>query len=239
MLLRGKNILVVMLAWTLAGCAVQLVEENDPRIEEGLSDYQTALEEFQLRVTDAYGRCAFYRGLVGEIERRDCATETSTNARSQCEMRIAEDLQSATFNRDEMCDAASYQGNLEDFYFPEEARLRVLVTRAGILDSSGACARLSRGVARLAETVTDETIREWIGDFEGGDSANCTALQLRRVQANHTLLRQGHQRLDERDREDGSGPEQAKAFLPTAHETLVQSISIALFIERAKRRGGE
>ena len=234
---HGKSILVVMLAGTLAGCAVQLVEENDPRIEEGLSEYQTALEEFRLRVTDAYERCAFYRGLVTEIERRDCTTEPSASA--QCEVQVAEDLQSAGFNRDEMCDSASYRGNLDGFYFPEEARLRVLVTRARILDSSGACALLSRGVARLAETVTDETIREWIGNFEGGNSANCTSLQLEQLQANHDLLRQGHQRLDERDRQDGSGPEQAKAFLPTAYETLVQSISIALFIERAKRRGGE
>ena len=61
----------------VVGCQVTLVEPHDPRISEGLSDYQLALEDFTLKVLRRSTNQVRHRLCPGSPWERDTATSRS------------------------------------------------------------------------------------------------------------------------------------------------------------------
>lgn len=233
----GSFATVLALA-AIVGCQVQLVERHDPRISQGLSDYQLALEDFTLKVLDSYAQCDLYRGQLAEIRKVDCSIEPVAT-RNACQARKDKDAADAGAKAEQACTAASYPANAESFYFPNEALLRVLVVRARVLDSGGACIGALGSVKRLAASVTDERLRQSVSTMGAFETRNCTEVQMQQILNNHNVLKTQHQTIDRFDAEDQSGPQQASMLIQVARDTLEQNIQIALFLEEAKKRGAE
>ncbi len=233
------RLLPIMLLLVIASCApVRLLESNDPKIEEGMSEYQEALEGFVQRTLLNYERCKLNRAEMARLARMICE-DGSAEVRELCEAEVLADRERMGRAVEKTCTAASYDGTRESFYIPQETRLSVLKTRAAVLDSTGVCAAAMKGVTKLVDSVVPGEVRGAIGDFQEGESANCTEIVVTTVLDNHRALGEGHARIDEIDAEGGDAATQAGAFLPLQRDTLVQNVSIVLFLERAKKRGDE
>lgn len=101
----GSFATVLALA-AIVGCQVQLVEQHDPRISQGLSDYQLALEDFTLKVLDSYAQCDLYRSQFAEIRKVDCSIEPVAT-RNACQARKDKDAADAGAKAEQACTTAT------------------------------------------------------------------------------------------------------------------------------------
>ena len=221
----------------IASCApVRLLESNDPRIEEGVGQYQEALEGFVQSTLVRYEECAENKAEMRRLSAMTCQ-DGSDEVRALCADEIEADKRRVSEAVEVACTAASYAGNRESFYIPQEARLSVLKNRAAVLDSVGVCGAAVKGVANFVAGLVPEEVRRAVGTTDEGEPANCTQILVQTVLDNHRALGNGHKRLDAVDAQGGDAAAQAALFLPTQRDTLVQNVRIVLFLEQAKKRG--
>lgn len=226
----------------LAACApVRLLEGNDPRIEQGMAEYQEALETFVRQTLFNYRQCEANRAEAESLAAMSCEG-TSDAVVEACEAQIQQQRAEAEQAAASACRAASFTSGQESFYIPEAARLSVLRSRAAVLDSAGVCGAAAEGVARFVNALVPPRIRDVTGGDSGEPNANCTEILVQTVVENHDALAAGHQLItDEIAAEENAGglslAEQAEAFFGLQLDTLVQNVRIVLVLEEAKKRG--
>lgn len=231
------RLLAIIAPLIIAACApVRLLESNDPKIEAGMEAYQEVMENFVERTLLNYERCKLYRAEMALLSQMVCEDD-SAEVRELCEIEIQTDRERVGQSVEKSCSAASYDDNREGFYIPQQARLSVLKTRASVLDSMGVCAAAVNGVAKIVNAAVPGEVRSAVDDFQQGQPANCTEILVTTVLDNHKALAEIHAILDKKDANGEDAATQAALALPIQRDTLVQNISIVLFLEEAKKRG--
>jgi len=231
------------------GCApVRLVESNDPKIEEGMISYQELLETFVQQTLVNYELCSINHTALVSVEAMQCDADTP-EVQALCEAEIESEQEQLAQAADESCAAASFRESQRSFYIPQEARLNVLKTRASVLDSMGACAAAINGVTKLVGAVIPESVMGAVDSVDENSGApNCTVVLVSAVLENHRELARSHNFLDQLSFDDCDSQlsgvcsdhveaaKQARLFMPTMLETLIQNARIVLVIEEAKKR---
>ena len=231
------------------GCApVRLIEENDPKIEQGMTAYQEALEVFVNQTLANYELCESHQGNFGSLSEMVC-TDDDPDVESLCNAEIETERLRAEEQAESSCRQASYEENRKSFYITHAAKLSVLKTRANVLDSMGICVRAMSGISKAAVGVVPAEIRDAIDVDAAQEAKNCTEIIVNTVLENHKAMGLNHRCID------NPGPEpcpvqyrnidlttwdsavQAQFYFPTQLDTLLQNIRIVLFLEEAKKRG--
>lgn len=233
-----------------AACApVRLIEENDPRIEAGMTEYQSALQVFVQATLANYEACRVGSEALARAERMSC-DEGSAEVRHLCEEIVRADEAELAAQVDASCTAASFAANQRSFYIEQEARLRVLKTRASVLDAMGICVSAINGVGKAVSGLVPSEIRAAINVASTEQANNCTEILVDTVVQNHVELGTTHSCIDIPNQEtcpedfkdidvsDWNNAEQALGFLPIMLDTLNQNVRVVLFLEEAKKRGG-
>jgi len=233
------------------GCApVQLLEGNDVRIEQGMTEYQEAVEIFVNEVLANYESCRIHGEEQGILEQMQCS-DGSEEVQSLCNEEIQAAREESTLLAKEACNAASYMGNRIDFYIPTEAKLSVLKSRAMVLDSSGICVGAIEAGTKALKAVMPDSVGAALGTEEVQKANNCTQAVVNVVIENHRALALNHRCIDNPAYsgcpelfsgiavDDGTwNPAvQASFFLPTMLDTLIQNVRVVLVLEEAKKRG--
>ena len=233
----------------LVGCApVRLIEENDPQIEQGMTEYQKALAVFVRRTLASYESCQVYQEALDRTGEMQCVDSTE-EAQQLCNVAILAEKTRLEKLARKNCEGASYEANRTDFYIEQEARISVLKTRASVLDSMGICVSAMNGVSKAVRGSVPEEISAAVGTESAARANNCTEIVVNTVLENHKSMGLTHKCIDQPNA-DGC-PEQyqnidlatwnsavqAGFYFPTMLDTLVQNIRIVLFLEEAKKRG--
>jgi hypothetical protein len=229
---------------------VRLIEENDPRIEQGMADYQQSLEVFVGKTLANYESCEIFGDKLKTAEKMECL-DGSAEARLICDDVIAAEITSLAISVEESCSAARYDTVREEFYIEQEARLSVMKTRAAVLDSMGICVRAMNGVAKATSGVLPAAFRGAINVDDVQSANNCTAIIVNAVFENHQEMGLNHRCIDDPtyqlcpdqyksvDPSTWNSAMQAGFYFPIMLETLQQNIRIVLFLEEAKKRGSQ
>lgn len=158
--------LAVVLLLAVAGCTVRFVEEYDPVLDRGLSNYQAEMAAFIARMAALSGQP---EGRFDDTDVRVFYAETG--ARLQSFVDRAEAL-----DDEGRCLPANMVG---------------LGIREVVEGSAGLLREAELPFAEAAEI--DEILDDLGGDAEGVAAGNCTVVAVKVVQANHLLLMEIHE----------------------------------------------